>query len=83
MCVFVYVRACMCDKYVVPVGVCLPPRSRCTVGNEGIRSGEQITLPEDNEIISHLQLLDEKGSSVCVCVCVCVCVLCVCVFAPA
>ena len=38
----------------------MPPRLRCTVGNEGIRSREQINLPEDNEIISHLQLLDEE-----------------------
>lgn len=64
-----YVRACVCDKYVVPVCVCVPPRSRCTVGNERIKSREQITLPEDNEIISHLQLRDEEGSSVGVCVC--------------
>lgn len=49
----------------------MPPRSRCTVGNEGIRSREQINLPEDNEIISHLQLLDEERKQRrCVCVCV-------------
>lgn len=49
----------------------MPPRSRCTVGNEGIRGGEQITLPEDNEIISYLQLLDEERKQ-CRCVCMCV-----------
>lgn len=53
------------------VCVCVPPRSRCTVGNEGIRSREQINLSEDNEIISHLQLLDE-GRKQCRCVCMCV-----------
>lgn len=63
--------ACMCDKHVVPVVVacvcvCVPHRLRCTVGNEGIRSREQINLPEDNEIISHLQLLDEERKCVCV-----------------
>lgn len=60
----------MCDKRVAPVVVvcvCVPHRLRCTVGNEGIRSREQINLPEDNEIISHLQLLDEKRKW-CVCV---------------
>ncbi len=63
----------MCDKYLVPVCACVPPRSRCTVGNEGIRSREQITLPEDNEIISHLQLLDEERKQRrCVCMCVCI-----------
>lgn len=74
MCVhllFVYVCA-WCDKYVVSadVCVCMPPKLRCTVGNERIKSREQINLPKDNEIISHLQLLDEERKQWrCVCEC--------------
>lgn len=53
----------MWDKHVVHVCVCVrqqePPRSRSTVGNEGIKNREQITVPEDNEMISHLQLSNE------------------------
>ncbi len=63
-CLCTCVHACVISMQwlfvCVCAGVCVPPRSRCTVGNEGIRSREQITLPEDNEIISHLQLLDEE-----------------------
>lgn len=70
MCLCTCVHACVISTVC---GACLcvcasPPRSRCTVGNEGIRSREQITLPEDNEIISHLQLLDEERKQ-CRCVC--------------
>lgn len=70
MCLPTCERGCVISMWLPFVSVRVPPRLRCTVGNEGIRSGEQIILPKDNEIITHLQLLDEDRK-LCKCVCVC------------